>query len=282
MAHRSRRLETGSETRRRFLFRVGAAGAALVGVAAAARETGAYTAITGGRTSAVDAAAEGDGIVGIVGQGPVKKNNREAMVEITNNGPDSVTYTVALSTCSDGTLYDNDGESGCSVSFSLGSGNAQFVDIEADVTGTIPYTISVADPGFSFDSTETVESESGNVKGALKIYKPDKDKEFTANPLLQGNDWEIKDVDVRDEDGDNDLDRVEFEVKEGGSGGDVVGSKTVSDIPGDRWAPTGNPDVTIEPDSATYTVQSGQLYTLVMTAYDADGNFDSVTLEDTA
>lgn len=277
MANRSRSRRRGGESRRRFLFRIGAGGAVLTGMAAAARESGAFTSVTGDRTSAVDIAPEGEGIVGIVPHGPVKKNDQEPITELTNNAAEAITFTVSLDTCSDGTLYDNAGGSGCSVTFSLAAGNTQFVDIDADVTGFIGYSISASSSSLSLSTTGTVESQSGNVTGAVDIRKPNKDQDFA---IRDANQFELDDVDIRDADDDDDLDRIEFTVREGGSSGTIVGSLVEDNPPGDRYAPSGTPAVIIEPNDG-YTIKSGTKYTLTVKAEDVDGNSDIETIEDT-
>lgn len=282
MARRTRSRSRGSGTRRQFLFRVGAGSAALLGVAAAARGTGAFTAVTGDRTSAVDVAPDGEGIVGILPQGSVKKNSRDPMVEFTNNSGSQLRITVTLDNCSDGGLFDNEDETDvCSVTFILDVGNSQLVDIDADVTGTIPYSVSVedaADPAaFSLNTTGSVTAETGNVAGAVDIRKPNKDQDFA---IRTSNQFELDDVDIRDNDGDDDLDRIEFTVREGQSSGTIVGSFVEDNPPGDRYNPNTNPAVVIQPN-AGYTIKPGTLYTLTVRAEDADGNFATETIQDT-
>lgn len=252
-------------------------------MAAASGATGAFSTIRGSRTSAVDAAGDDNALVGVVDLGPVKKNDREPMVEIENNTADTLTVTVTLADCTQGTLYDNEGDSGCTVTFALGSGSSQLVDIEAGTSGTIPYSVSIDSPGFSLDTSGSVEAQSGNVPTAVRIQHPKKDQDFAAVPPRGsgGNVFEVKKVDVRDDDGDDDLVEVEFEVREAGGSGTVVGEKTVSLAPTDRYAPSGNPAEVIQPE-AGYTIQSGTVYSLSVTGTDADGNFNTETVEDTA
>lgn len=261
------------------MVRAGVAGTALLGIGTVIQDTGAFSNLTGDRNTNLGVASDSEAIVGIVGQGPVQKNNREPMVEITNNSKATVSYTVSLSTCSDGTLYDNDGDSGCSVTFSVAEGNSQMVDIEASVTGTIPYTISASETHLSFETSETVDAEAGNVASAVLIKAPTKDNEFTANDV--DNVFEIKSVDIRDDDGDDDLAEVEYEITEAASG-DLVGSKTITFNPTvGRYNPKGNPADSVNPDSG-YTITPGTQYRLKTTGTDADGNFETTTVEDTA
>lgn len=263
---------------------MGAGAAALGGFAAAAQGTEAFTGVTGGRGSAVDLAADDQALVGIVGRGPVQKNSQEAMVDLTNNWAATGTFTVSLDTCSDGTLYDYQGDSGCSVTFPVDSGNTATVDIDASVTGTITYSISASGTDFSFSSTGSVEAEAGNTTSAIDIRQPDSDADFTA-ALPQGNDtdgqFEVKQVDVRDGDGDDDLTEVKYEVFEGTVNDTKVAEKTITlDPPVGQYSPKGNPAEVIEPDGG-YVISTGNTYTLKLTGTDFDGNFDNVTVQDT-
>lgn len=273
-------------SRRRFLLYAGGGGLTLSGAAAASDSTGAFSVIDADRVSSVGVASREDGIVGIVdliGQGTVKKNDREPMVEITNNATEVVTYVVALDTCSEGTLYDNDGGSGCSVTFDLLPGNSQFVDIEAAVTGTLGYTITTSG-GVSLETSGSVDAESGNNPGAVDIQKPVKDQDFTAVTPRgnSGNVFEVKNVDIRDNSGTNvGLAEVTYEVREGGAGGRLVAEKTVTPPDPSRYNPKGNPAETIQPNPGE-TIQNGQLYTLRVRGENNNGEFDSSTIEDTA
>ncbi len=202
------------------------------------------------------------------------------MVEFTNNLNNSVNITVALDNCGDGTLYDNEGGSGCFVTLTLDPGKRQSVDIESSVNGTVTYTVSATGAGFSLDTSGSVEVQSGRIKGPIRIQKPAKDNEFTANNQGNSNVFEVKNVDIRDDDGDNDLDRIEFEVVESGTGGTVVGYREVTNPPGDRYSPKGNPAVEVPPESG-YTIKANTTYKLQVTAFDTDGNTNSETVEDT-
>ena len=283
MASRTRSRDRHGESRRRFLLRAGTGGALLLGAVTAARDTGAFTSVTGDRGSSVDVAADDQALVGVVTLGPVQKNQRESMVDVTNNWADVASFTVSLSTCSDGTLYDNEGDSGCSVTVSLASGDSRTFDIDAAVTGTIPFTITGSAADLSFSTSASVQAESGNVAGAIDIRQPDSDGDFTAVTPQgnQGNQFEVKQVDIRDADGDDDLVEVKYEVFEGTLSGTQVAEKVVSLAPTGKYSPKGNPAEVIQPD-AGYTIQSGQQYTLRVTGTDNDGNFDTVNFQDTA
>jgi hypothetical protein len=283
---RRRRSRRRGSSRRRFLLYAGGVGATLLGATAASNQTGAFSSIDADRISTANVASDDQGIVGIVelaNQGTVKKNDREPMVEITNNASEVVTYDITLDTCNDGTLYDNDGGSGCSVTFDLLPGNSQFVDIRAEVTGAIGYSITTSG-GVSLETSRSIDAESGNIRGNVDIQKPVKDQSFTAVPPRgnRGNVFEIKSVDIRDNSDTNiGLAEIEYEVREGGSGGRLVAEKTVIPPNPDRYKPNGNPAETIEPNDGE-TIQSGKLYALRTRAENNAGDFDSETVEDTA
>lgn len=267
----------GGSSRRSVLLLMLGGTAAAVGLGGHGAVTGAFNTVEASRSGNFSVASQEDAVVGVVNYGPVKKNSREAMVELANNRSDPIDITVSLDTCSDGTLYNNAGESGCSVVVSLESGNTRIVDIDAAVTGTIPFSISIDEPDFSLSTSGTVESESGNSPGAIRIQKPDADNDFVKRK--NKNEWEA-DFDVRDDDGDDDLDRIEIEVEEGESGGTVVATDTITIDAADSNRYKENKR-TIEPDD-DYTIQDGQLYTLNVEAYDADGNVSTGTVQDTA
>jgi len=279
MGRGSRANGSGPVNRRRVLVGLGTAiaGTGLV-------STGALTDVSADRGVSVATADGETALLGLVDQGPVKKNSRDAMVELTNNTDGDMTIAIALDSCGDGTLYDNDGgETECpnnsELTFTLGSGNSQFVDIKASATGTIGYTVTATAPNVTIETTGTVESQAGNVTSAIRIQKPSKDNDFTAatgNGNNEGS-FTADKVDIRDDDSDDDLTAVRFRVREGNSGGELVGSKDVTP-PGDRYQEN-NVDIPVEPD---YTITSGTSYALTVTVEDADGNIESETVEDTA
>lgn len=256
-------------------------GTALVGGGAgAALATGAYDSVTGFRGSTLDTAADPNAVVGMDIQSPVKKNSRDPLLYFTNNFSEPVDVTLTLQTCTDGTLYAPDGTTGCSVtSTAVPSGNTVRFDIEASVTGTVPFTVDVNGESSSFTATRDTLSESGESKSETWVKK------------LQGltpreqpdNDWTVKDVKVEDVVGAENLDRVEFDVRE--PDGTLVGDFTancddanVDCSGGAKYQPNGNPSVEIEPVDNNYQVDSSVLYTLTVTGFDKDGNSDSDTI----
>lgn len=275
MAWGSSRTGSGGVTRR------AAIGLILGGVVLGVSTSGAFDQVETRRPFGI-AVSDTNALVGLVDRGPVKKNAREPIVTITNNTADTVSYTLTLDNCSDGTLYSPNGGAGCTITFSLAGGNSGTVDLAADIAGTITYSVSASSSGFAVQTTSNVTAETGNVAGAVLIQKPVQDKDFTAIPPQgnKGNVFEVKSVDVRDNDGDDDLVEIAYEVRAGGANGTIVGEKTITFAPSKRYSPNGNPAEVITPNSG-YTIKGGQLYTLTVTGIDADDNAAISTIEDT-
>lgn len=261
--------------RRRFLAGLGS----LAVGSGALMQSGAFSEVSADRGVSVDVASGSDALLGIVGRGPVQKNKRDPMVEFTNNLNNPIDITVTLDNCNDGALYDNEGPGACFVELKLKPGNTGTVNIEASTNGTITYGVSANAPGFSLTTPRSVEAQSGRGKGPVKIQKPGKN-DFTASDQGNSNVFEVKKVDIRDEDGDNDLENIQFEVVEDGSSDTVVGYREVTNPPGDKYRPKRKPALEISPDSG-YTIKQNTTYELEITAFDADGNTASETVEDT-
>jgi hypothetical protein len=266
------RSSSRSSSRRGFLLKAAGAVTVVVGGGISVVETQSFTVLEGERGSNFAVASDGDGVVGIVGQGDVQKNTREVMVKLTNNSPEELTITLELETHSDGTLYDNEGGSGSAVTFTLLPGNSQYVDISATIEGTIPYSVSATSSDLTFETTRTVESVGGNANDAVRVSKV---QNFQVNAGAQNN-WTVDQIQVEDRDGDDDLDRVEYEIVD--SDGNVRATRTDAS-PGAQYQESG---LTIEPDDPSYDIVVGEAYTLTVTGYDVDGNFDSETVNDTA
>lgn len=259
-------------TRRRVLSGVGTL---LVGAGvSSAVDTVAFSATNASRSTNVSVADDPDAIVGLMVADSVKRNNQNFLVDIENGTGSPVDFTVSLNDCSQGTL-DGPNGSGCTVSFSLSPGVSTTVDIEASVKDTtIPFTITGSSTEFGFEATRETTAVSGNTAGAIQMKKLDG---FNADI---GNDgWTIKNVDIRDNDGDDDLDRIEFEITD--SSGTVRATRVdgCGCNGGSKYAPSGNPSVQIVPDDSSYSVTGGETYKLTIIAYDADGNSAFATRE---
>lgn len=259
-------------TRRTALYLIGSG---TVVAASNGLETFGFSNITAMRGTSVETADDIDALIGLYVADTVTKNNRELLVEVTNNVTDDIDVTVSLEDGTQGTLYGPNG-SGNSVTFSLAaattdSTDSEIVEIEADTSAKdeiIPFTITAAgqSSGFSFEGTrETQESsnstETGVVISTLRNFKANSNK----------NNWTIKRV-VVDSD-EFELDRVEYEISN--ENGTVVGSRvdSASGFTYDRS------DLLIEPDEGYEVVKKTQ-YTLTVRAYDVEGNYDIRTATD--
>jgi len=256
------------------LIKIGAVGLGATGLGQLVRSTEAFSSITASRDSDLTVASEENGIVGIVGQGPVQKNQRESMVKFTNNATTEITITVTLDNPGDGTLYNNEGNNGTSVTFTLPPGNSQPVDIEATIQGTIPYSVSVDSEGLGFSSNKSVEAVGGNANNFVRVYNL---QDFQANSD-NNNNWTLNKAQAQDRDGDKDLDRIEYEITD--STGTLRASRTVNfQNPKKQYQAQ---DLTFSPDDAAYDLPAGEKYTLTATGYDVDGNFGSDTVTATS
>lgn len=262
-------------TRRRLLV---GAGTVLVGAgAASAFDTVAFSSATAPRTTNVSVADDPDAIVGLMVSDSIRKNKQDPLVDIENGTGHTVDFTVSLDDCTQGTLYGPNG-SGCSVGLTLLSGASKTVEIEASVNDTtVPFTITGNSSEFAFEATRETTAVSGNTAGAVKFHQL---QEFSVNS--GDDDWTIKNIDIRDNDGDDDLDRVEFVIED--SSGTVRATRTVTCgcNNGAKYAPSGNPSVRIGPDDSSYSVVTGETYKLTVTGYDADGNSAFRTRESSA
>lgn len=262
-------------TRRRLLV---GAGTVLVGAgAASAFDTVAFSSATAPRTTNVSVADDPDAIIGLLVADSVRKNKKDVLVDIENGTGHTVDFTVSLDDCAHGILYGPNG-SGCSVGLTLSPGASKSVEIEASVKDTtIPFTITGSSSEFAFEATRETTAVSGNTAGAIKFQKLEG---FSANST--DDDWTIRDIDIRDNDGDDDLDRVEFEIED--SSGTVRATRT--DACGcskrSKYAPNGNPSVRIATDNSSYSVTGDETYKLTVSAYDVDGNSAFETRKDTA
>lgn len=276
---RKRRRGAGGGLSRRSLLAGGGALLAGGGLASAA-ETKGYEFLEGSRSTQLSTAADVDAVFSLDIQSPVQKNSRDPLLFFTNNLGETATVTLSLQTCTDGTLYDPDDGSGCTVTATILSGNTGRFDIEAAVSGVdVGFTIDVSSPSTSFSATRQTFAESGQTKSETWIKKL---QGLTPREPPQ-NDWGIKDVKVEDVEGADNLDRVEFDVTE--PNGTTVGFYTadcsdpnIDCSGGSKYQPNGNPSVSIDPVDNSYTVDASVTYTVTVTAFDGDGNSDTDTL----
>jgi len=160
---RPRRRGRDGRTRRQVL--VGAVTAGIgAGVGGLLYDANAFTSGTVPRNSTVQVAADENAIVGLSIADSVQRKTRTLLAELTNNGTDPYTLTVALDDLAQGTLYGPNG-SGDSVTLTLDPGTTGSIDVETDEQKgtTIPFTISRSVPEFSF----SIDRET-TVKGGFE------------------------------------------------------------------------------------------------------------------
>jgi hypothetical protein len=122
-----------------------------------------------------------------------------------------------------------------------------------DGSGTSP-----GDPGFAQCSNPS--------PNAINI------KEFSG-PSYDEDMFNVKKVDIRDNDGDSDLTELEFELVENPNsenGGTVVATDEVTVNDGKKYNPGGNPSYSIS--TGSYELDDDNTYELTVVAYDVDGN----------
>lgn len=244
-------------------------GTGLVGLGANSMWTAAFSSVRATRNSAVNTTADGDAYAGLNVFSPVTSGKRELLIEVANNLGDDANATVALEDGTQGTLYGPEGSQGSSVTFPLLSDSAKFVEIQASQGGvTIPFTIELNAPGATVRATRETYAENGNAKGAVSVKKV---QNFAARS--QQNEWTIKQVHIQAN--NYQLDRVEYEIRD--AGGILVASTTHA-ADGGKYQ---RQNLSISPDDG-HVVQSGESYTLRVTGYDTQGNFDSATRSATA
>lgn len=275
---RKRRRQSGNTNRRRFLLKFGLLGAGAISAGKYVRSTGAFSSVTASRSVTAEVASADNAIIGIVGQGPVQKNKQEAMVEFINNSPQDVEITVTLDNPGDGTLYSNQNTSGASsVTVSVSSGGVQTVDIVADISGSIPYDVNVGggtSSSLSLTTSRSVQSEGGNANTGVRVQL----QKFRANAKnnKQGT-WELKKTQAQDRDGDDDLQKVKWEITD--SNGTIRATrKDTFAVPKPKYRAS---RIDFSPNN-NYSIQSGETYTITVTVTDVDGNFGSETLTDVA
>lgn len=241
-------------------------------VAASSRfETFGFSNLTAVRRTTVKTADDSDALLGLFVPDSIERKGRSLLVEITNNLATDIDGTVSLSTddhenVSGGTLYGPSGDSGVTVSFSLAASTESSSDtatIEIDPNnyeGRIPFTIvaTASDSRVSFEATRETESMKNPDGSGVTITNSGQFKVRHSR-----NYWQVKKVAVTSD--EFRLDRVEYEVSD--SSNSVVGTH----VDGASGTTYTSGDIRIDPDDGQ--VSKGD-YTLRITAYDRDGNYD--------
>ena len=231
-------------------------------------ETFGFSDVTAVRESVIDSADDSDALLGLFVPDSIERKGRSVLVEITNNLTADIDGTVSLSE-GQGTLYDPNGNPGDPASFSLVGSTENTTDsaiIEIDpenYEGPIRFEITAAAPNgaFSFEGTRETESVKDPEGSGVTItdsgqFKAKHSKDY----------WEVKDVAVSSD--EFELDRVEYEVRD--SSNSVVGTH-VDDASGTTY---NSGTIEIYPDDGGVNNAD---YTLQITAYDSEGNYDIAT-----
>jgi len=187
--------------------------------------------------------------------------------------------------------FDSDeGLSAISVTITDSDGNPVTTLDETDFTGsgsgtyTATYTVSLS--GEYTATLDTAADAAGNdgASGETSTVLVNDPSAIQFNNFAGfeadsvNDEFTLQQLDVQDADNDDDLDRVEYVVTD--SNGNVVATRTDSPIPSDQYQPTNQGPITITPNTGE-TVAEGETYTLTLTVYDADENFDDRSASDT-
>lgn len=125
--------------------------------------TGAFSLVDASRIGSIGVANDGAAELGLSVFGCVEKKTVDPLVTVSNNLEEQVDVTVSLVDGSVGTLYVG-GQSGNSVTFSLGVGNSETVDIEASAGGPYPksfdFTINAVGTDTSISATRSSQIEN--------------------------------------------------------------------------------------------------------------------------
>lgn len=271
MTRETRRRPSDSTSTRRSVLSSITAVVSGIGLIHSVRSADAFSRAKTNRGSQANVANDSDSVVGLLLSDSVKRNSQTLLTEVTNNTAGSASITVELSDCTQGTLFAPDGSSGCAVTFPLQSGGMDSVDIETGEAGgtTIPFTIKGWAEGgaVTFTIARSTSATSGNTGGVTV----DRIKKFAADTA--SDQWTIGRFTASST--DYELDRIELEISEAGSG-TTVATRTISSISGfkyDAKGKRGNPAVTISPTDSGYNVSQNTTYELIVTAYNTNGDF---------
>jgi hypothetical protein len=136
----------------RTLLLVAALAVAAAGVAVPAAS---YATADVPRSSGMNVADDGNGLVGLEKATTVGNSNRELLVTVTNNFDEETTVTVSL-VDGGGTLYYGS-QAGQSVAFTLNPGSQAQVDVEASSNGLLDYEVSSSADGTTFELQRAVK-----------------------------------------------------------------------------------------------------------------------------
>lgn len=125
--------------------------------------TGAFSLVDASRIGSIGVAGDSNADLGLGVFSCIEKNTVDPLVTVTNNLEETVDVTVSLVDGGMGTLFAS-GQSGDSVTFSLGVGNSDTVDMEATAGGPYPksfdFTIDAAGADTSVSATRSSQIEN--------------------------------------------------------------------------------------------------------------------------
>jgi hypothetical protein len=207
-------------------------------------------------------------VIGVAGDGESISQDQStkltAEVRDRYNNPKSgvdVEFSTTNGTLSSGTVT-TDAEGRASVQFTPDPGTSGDVTVDATINGgngdlnTTQFSISVSSGGGGVN----------NNPNALQVQINDFKK------IPGQNEWRI-DIQVQDQDGDDDIDRVEWDISDSSGVTRAEGEET-SNVGGVDQIQV---DRAIDPDDSSYNIQANEKYTLTIRGYDVDGNNDDAT-----
>lgn len=238
----------------------------------------AFSSVSGGRTVNIGTASDENALLGLFVYDPVEVNKTDPLVDVTNNFSETLTVTVALNDCTQGSLESPSGDTGCSAQAAVDPGNtgtwqittdnqvADGTTISFDVSGT-GATTEVTAPGRSTTAQK-------NVTSAVNIKKFQLEKGNNPPAVDTTNDqFNVKQIRIVDNDNDGDITRRKFTVKDGN--GDTVSLNDSQDDTDLTFAATADYTESAITLQADENLAANETYTIKLTGYDSDGNRDS-------
>lgn len=153
--------------RSRSILRTSIIAALLVIAVAVSLPAASFSTGTLDRDASVDVVSDPDGVLGLEIATSVSKNQQDWLANVTNNFETTVTVTISLPN-NDGTLYFG-GDSGTTVSASLGPGTMETAEIDVDNNlqsgDVVEFTITATGTGVEANADRTTTVESGNGGG---------------------------------------------------------------------------------------------------------------------
>lgn len=223
--------------------------------------TGAFSLVDASRIGSIGVAGDSNADLGLDVFTCVERNTVDPLVTVTNNLEESVDVTVSLVDGSVGTLFVG-GQSGTSVTFTLGVGSSDTVDIEASAGGPYPrsfdFTIDAVGADTSVSTTRSSQVDN-NCGSSTPTATP------TATPTpVPGNEPPVADFTMSRRGGSSNLD------VDASPSSDPDGS-----IVGYEWDVGADGTIDATGQTATLSAPSGTDVKLIVT--DNDGATNSTT-----